>query len=65
MQPGVPVLCESLKSHQGITSEPADSIHRVGIVNTRDAKLYYLQTRYSRATGAHEVRAPFLSVVLS
>ena len=54
------MLCECLIYHQAVTSEyePSHSVYRVGVVNTRDAKLHHLQTRYSRATGAPKVRAP-------
>jgi hypothetical protein len=37
----------------------ADPTQRVGVVNTRDAKLHYFQTRYDRAFGARKVIDPF------
>jgi hypothetical protein len=36
----------------------ADPSERVGVVNTRDAKLHYFQTRYDRAHGARKVNGP-------
>ena len=40
------------------TSVLADPTERVGVVNTRDAKLHYFQTRYDRAHGARKVNDP-------
>lgn len=43
----------------------ADPTERVGVVNTRDAKLHYFQTRYNRASGARKVNDSILPVFAS